>query len=131
MRSMRIARMAGLGALAALFLMAGAATAHVVKYKTDGVNIEYDAGSTTFSGKVSAGKHACQANRRVEVLSDAPGVDAVVGSTRTNSAGDWTVNAVNLSSSEYYADAGRKTLKLTVDHRHVCTAVRSQSISAP
>ena len=128
---MRIARMAGLGALASLLVLAGAATAHVVKYKTTGVNIEYNAGSTTFSGEVSAGKQACRANRRVEVLSDAPGVDAVVGSAHTNSAGEWTVNAVNLGPSQYYADADRKTLKLTVDHRHVCTAVRSQSISAP
>jgi hypothetical protein len=131
MRSMRIARMAGLGALAALLALAGTATAHVVKYKTGGVNIEYHTGSTTFSGKVSAGKHACQANRRVEVLSDAPGVDVVVGSARTNSTGEWAVNAANPAPSEYYADADRKTLKLTVDHRHVCTAVRSQSISAP
>ena len=128
---MRFARQAGIGALAALFVLAAAASAHVVKYKTDGVDIQYDAGSTTFSGEVSAGKAACRSNRKVDVLSDAPGVDVVVGSTRTNSAGEWTVNAGGLASSEYYADADRKTLKLTVDHRHVCTAVRSKSIAAP
>ena len=128
---MRIGRTAGLVALAMLLVVAGAATAHVVKYKTDGVSIEYDADSTTFSGEVTAGKHACQANRRVEVLSDAPGVDAAVGSTRTNSAGEWTLNAANVNPSQYYADADRKTLKLTVDHRHVCTAVRSKAIAAP
>ena len=127
---MRIRHLEGIGALVALVL-AAPATAHVVKYKTDGVDIQYDAGSTTFSGEVSAGKAACRSNRRVEVLSDAPGVDVVVGSTRTNSAGEWTINAVDLASSEYYADADRKTLKLTVDHRHVCTAVRSKSIAAP
>ena len=124
---MRIARLAGIGALAALLVLAGVATAHVVKYPTGGVDIQYNAGSTTFSGKVSANKASCRKNRRVEVLSDAPGVDVVVGS----SAGEWTVNAVNLVPSQYYADADRKTLKLTVDHRHICTAVRSQSIAAP
>jgi hypothetical protein len=128
---MRFWKLAGIAALAALLVLAAAATAHVVKYKTDGVDIQYDAGSTTFSGEVSAGKAACRSNRKVEVLSDAPGVDTVVGSTRTNSAGEWTINAVGLASSEYYADADRKTLKLTVDHRHVCTAVRSHSIAAP
>jgi hypothetical protein len=128
---MRFWKLAGIAALAALLVLAAAATAHVVKYKTDGVDIRYDAGSTTFSGEVSAGKAACRSNRKVEVLSDAPGVDTVVGSTRTNSAGEWTINAVGLASSEYYADADRKTLKLTVDHRHVCTAVRSHSIAAP
>ena len=128
---MRIVRLAGLGALAALLVLAGVATAHVVKYKTDGVTVDYNAANTTFSGKVSAGKAACQANRKVEVLSDAPGVDSVVASVRTNSAGEWTANAVNLTPSEYYADADRKTLKLAVDHRHICTAVRSPSISAP
>ena len=115
----------------ALLVLAGAAGAHVVKYPTDGVDIQYNAASTTFSGKVSANKASCRSNRKVEVLSDAPGVDTVVGSVRTNSAGEWTMNAVNLPPSEYYADADRKTLKLTVDHRHVCTAVRSQSIAAP
>jgi hypothetical protein len=128
---MRFWKLAGIAALAALLVLAAAATAHVVKYKTDGVDIQYDAGSTTFSGEVSAGKAACRSNRKVEVLSDAPGVDTVVGSTRTNSAGEWTINAVGFASSEYYADADRKTLKLTVDHRHVCTAVRSHSIAAP
>jgi hypothetical protein len=128
---MRLARQAGIGAVVAVLVLAGAAAAHVVKYETDGVDIQFDAGSTTFSGKVSAGKAACRSNRRVEVLSDAPGVDFVVGSTRTNSVGEWTINAVDLAPSEYYADADRKTLKLTVDHRHVCTAVRSQSIAAP
>ena len=128
---MRTARLAGIGALAALVVLAGVATAHVVKYPTGGVDIQYNAGSTTFSGKVSANKASCRKNRRVEVLSDAPGVDVVVGSSRTNSAGEWSVNAVNLEPSQYYADADRKTLKLTVDHRHICTAVRSQSIAAP
>ena len=128
---MRFRKLAGSGALAALLVLAATASAHVVKYKTDGVDIRYDAGTTAFSGAVSAGKAACRANRRVEVLSDAPGVDTVVGSTRTNSAGEWTVNAINPAPTEYYADADRKTLKLTVDHRHVCTAVRSQSIAAP
>ena len=128
---MRTARLAGIGALAAALVLAATAAAHVVKYPTNGVDIQYNAGSTTFSGKVSANKSACRSNRKVEVLSDAPGVDTVVGSVRTNSAGEWTMNAVNLTPSEYYADADRKTLKLTVDHRHVCTAVRSQSIAAP
>ena len=127
---MRIRHLAGIGALVAL-VFAAAAAAHVVRYKTDGVDIRYDAVSTTFSGTVSAGKAACGSNRRVDVLSDAPGVDVVVGSTRTNPAGEWTVDAAGLASSEYYADADRKTLKLTVDHRHVCTAVRSKSIAAP
>jgi hypothetical protein len=131
MARMRLARMAGIAALGALLVLAGVATAHVVKYKTDGVSIQYNAGSTTFSGQVSANKKSCRANRRVEILSDAPGVDETVASVRTNSAGEWTANGVNLPASEYYADADRKTLKLTVDHRHVCTAVRSQSISAP
>lgn len=117
--------------MATLLVLAAAAAAHVVKYPTNGVDIQFNAGSTTFSGKVSANKASCRANRKVEVLSDAPGVDTVVGSARTNSAGEWTVNAVNLAASEYYADADRKTLKLTVDHRHVCTAVRSQSVPAP
>jgi hypothetical protein len=128
---MRFARHAGIGAVAAFLVLAAAAAAHVVKYETDGVDIRYDAVSTTFSGEVSAGKAACRSNRKVEVLSDAPGVDSVVGSTRTDSAGEWTIGAASVASSEYYADADRKTLKLTVDHRHVCTAVRSKSIAAP
>jgi hypothetical protein len=126
---MRLARKAGIAASLALLVLAGAAVAHIVKYKTDGVTIHHDAAAGTLSGQVSANKSACQANRRVVVLSDAPGVDTEIGSTRTNSAGEWSINAGNVPPSEYYADADRKTLKLAVDHRHVCTAVRSNSIA--
>ena len=128
---MRSAGTAGICALAALLVLAGVATAHVVKYPTGDVDIQYNAGAATFSGQVSANKAACRKNRKVEVLSDAPGVDTVVGSARTNASGEWTMNAGNIAASEYYADADRKTLKLTVDHRHVCTAVRSKAIAAP
>jgi hypothetical protein len=126
---MRLAGMAGTAASLALLVLAGAAVAHVVKYKTDDVTIRHDAAAGTLSGQVSANKSACRANRKVVVLSDAPGADTEVGSARTDSSGEWSINAGNVPPSEYYADADRKTLKLTVDHRHVCTAVRSDSIA--
>jgi hypothetical protein len=111
------------------------ASAHVVKYPTGSLGIEYsnldDPDSTDFfSGDVSANKKACKANRRVAVFHDTPGVDQEVGSDRTSGAGSWKIFAENAATGDYYAESDRKTLKLTVDHRHVCRAVRSQTIQA-
>jgi hypothetical protein len=116
-------------------LSVAVAQAHVVKYPTGSLTIEYanvDAPDSTdsFSGKVSANKSACQANRRVEVLLDLPGVDLAVGSDRTTEDGSWKVLAENVPPGEYYAESDRKTLKLTVDHRHVCRIVVSDRIQA-
>ena len=129
-----------LGRIAAAALCVGAlgvaiAAAHVVKYPTGSSSIEYanldDPDSTDFfSGKVSAKKKSCKAKRRVAVFRDTPGVDQEVGSDRTTGAGSWKVFADNVPTGDYYADSDRKTLKLTVDHRHVCRAVRSQTIQA-
>jgi hypothetical protein len=134
---MRIAKQAGIAALAALLGAAALASAHVVKYPTNSLSVAYEnsddpAGNQTdfFSGKVAAKKKACAANRRVVVFHDTPGVDVEVGSVRTGGGGDWRVFAENVPTGSYYAVSDRKTLKLTVDHRHICRAVRSASIQA-
>jgi hypothetical protein len=133
-----IARRAVIGVAAGLCVAALAAVvapAHVAKYPTGSLTIGYenvDAPDSTdsFSGKVSANKSACQANRRVEVLLDEPGVDLVVGSDRTSGDGSWRLFAENVLPGQYYAESDRKTLKLTVDHRHVCRIVVSDRIQA-
>ena len=125
-------RIAGIVALGAVFALAGLAAAHVVKYPTRSLSVQYGSGGdpTAFSGKVEADKPACRANRKVVVYSDAPGVDIEVGSARTSSDGSYKLVAPGVVAGTYYAAADRKTLKLTVDHRHICRAVRSPSIQA-
>jgi hypothetical protein len=134
---MRIARMAGIASLAVALGVAALASAHVVKYPTKSLSLGYTnsddpAAEETdfFSGAVAAGKRACRANRQVVVLADVPGVDVELGSDRTTASGDWKVFAEDVEAASYYASADRKTLKLTVDHRHICRAVRSPSIQA-
>jgi hypothetical protein len=135
---MRIRKLLFVFVVAALCVAAmagGVASAHVVKYPTGSLSVEYsnldDPDSTDFfSGKVSANKQACKENRRVAVFHDTPGVDQEVGSDRTTGDGSWKVFAENAATGDYYAESDRKTLKLTVDHRHVCRAVRSQTIQA-
>jgi len=63
-------------------------------------------------------------------MGDVPGVDVRVGEDRTTEAGEYKVFGEDVAEGSYYAEADRRTLKLTVDHRHVCRAVRSQDISA-
>jgi hypothetical protein len=133
----RAARRGALGAAAGLCVAALAvavAPAHVVKYPTGSLTIGYandePDSADAFSGHVSASKRACQANRRVEVLLDVPGVDVAVGSDRTTENGSWKVPAEHVAQGEYYAESDRKTLKLTVDHRHVCKIVVSNRIQA-
>ena len=116
---------------------AALASAHVVKYPTKSLSVVYTnsddpAGEDTdfFSGKVGAKKKACAANRKVVVFGDTPGVDLEVGSDRTGGGGDWKVLAENVPAGSYYALSDRKTIKLTVDHRHICRAVRSETIAA-
>ena len=134
---MRVARMAGIASVAVALGVASLASAHVVKYPTKSLSVGYtnDDDPTAdeidfFSGKLSAGKAACQANRQVVVVADVPGVDVELGSDRTTASGDWRVFAEDVEAASYYASAERKTLKLTVDHRHICRAVRSSSIGA-
>ena len=129
---MRVMRIAGIAALGAMLALAALASAHVVKYPTKSLSVQYGSGGdpAAFSGKVEADKTACRANRRVVVYSDAPGVDVEVGSARTSSDGSYKLAAPGVAAGTYYASADRKTLKLTVDHRHVCRAVRSASIQA-
>jgi hypothetical protein len=133
---MRLLRVAGTAALVAATGLAGLASAHVVKYPTGSLSIDYtnsDEGADEqdyFSGRIDANKSACFQNRRVVVIGDVPGVDIEVGSDRTTDTGEWSVFAEDVAAGGYYAEADRKTLKLTVDHRHVCRAVRSNSIQA-
>jgi hypothetical protein len=129
---MRVIRTTGIVALGGALALAALASAHVVKYPTKSLSVQYSPGDDPafFSGKVEAKKRACRANRRVVVHSDVPGVDAEVGSDRTSSDGSFKLVAPGVAAGTYYADADRKTLKLTVDHRHICRAVRSPSIQA-
>ena len=129
---MRVIRTAGIVALGAVFALAALASAHVVKYPTKSLSVQYSSSEDPgfFSGKVEAGKRACRANRRVVVYSDVPGVDVEVGSDRTSSDGSFKIIAPGVAAGTYYAAADRKTLKLTVDHRHICRAVRSPSTQA-
>ena len=119
-------------ALGGVLALAALASAHVVKYPTNSLSVQYGSADNpaAFSGKVDAGKKACRANRKVVVYSDAPGVDVEVGSARTSPDGSYKLVAPGLAAGTYYASADRKTLKLTVDHRHICRAVRSASIQA-
>ena len=133
---MRFIGTAGILALVAIGGLAGLASAHVVKYPTASLDIDYansDEGvdeQDYFSGRIEANKSSCFRNRRVVVIGDVPGVDVEVGSDRTTDTGEWKVLAEDVAAGAYYAEADRKTLKLTVDHRHVCRAVRSSSIQA-
>lgn len=127
--------MAWIAALVAAGL-AGLSSAHVVKYPTGSLSIDYtnsDEGADEqdyFSGRIEANKRSCFRNRRVVVIGDVPGVDVEVGSDRTAETGEWKVFGEDVAAGDYYAEANRKTLKLTVDHRHVCRALRSNSIQA-
>jgi hypothetical protein len=125
---MRVMRKAGIAALGAALALTALASAHVVKYPTKSLSVQYGPEDAFFSGKVEADKPACRANRKVVVYSDAPGVDIEVGSDRTASDGSFKLDAPGVAAGTYYAASDRKTLKLTVDHRHVCRAVRSPSI---
>ena len=134
--AMRLFGMAGIAALAAAVGLAGLASAHVVKYPTASLDIDYtnsDEGADEqdyFSGRVEANKSSCFQDRKVVVWGNVPGVDIRVGKDRTTDSGEWRVFGEDVAAASYYALADRKTLKLTVDHRHVCRAVRSSSIQA-
>lgn len=116
-------------------LAGGAGLAHVVKYPTGTLTIQYSNSDDPaademdfFSGKVEANKSSCYQNRKVVIWGDVPGVDVRVGEDRTTDAGEYKVFGEDVAAGTYYAEADRKTLKLTVDHRHVCRAVRSADV---
>jgi len=53
-----------------------------------------------------------------------------VGEDRTTGSGEFKVFAEDVAAGSYYAEGERKTIKLTVDHRHICRAVPSNDIPA-
>lgn len=134
---MRLFRSAGIAALVALAGVAALASAHVVKYPTASLSIQYlDSDDPAaderdyFSGKVETNQSSCFQNRKIVVWGDVPGIDVRVGEDRTTDTGEWKVFGEDVAAGSYYAEAERKTLKLTVNHRHVCRAVRGGDISA-
>lgn len=134
---MRFLRVTALTLVVTASCLAALASAHVVKYPTGSLSIGYTNSDDPandemdyFSGKVEATKPACSSNRKVVIWGDVPGVDVQVGEDRTTSSGEYKVLGEDVAAGTYYAEADRKTLKLTVDHRHVCRAVRSQDIAA-
>ena len=79
-----------------------------------------------FHGHVSARKHACETNRLVRVIKVKSGPNRVVGATRTNTNGKWSIPAATSPKGDYFARLKRRRKEIAGGTTtYVCTADHS------
>jgi hypothetical protein len=61
--------------------------------------------SDAFHGKVRSAKHACEAHRLVKVFNVEAGANGLIGKTRADRNGDWSLT--ESANGEYYAKVRR------------------------
>jgi hypothetical protein len=116
-------RIAGVAVMAAFMSLSlvGVATAHTVKYdstitfqvKKNGQDAD------TFEGKVGSQNDKCVADREVLFFVVIPSGDQEIGSTTTDSDGNYSAPAYP-EPGTFYAVVTRKVLRNSAEHTHVC-----------
>lgn len=126
--------------LAPLTLGAGVASAHDVRIDTRltaHFSNRQDAPSPRgiifertdyFSGRLISQKPRCEQDRRVRVFRKVPGDDIRMGADISDEEGRWRVEFEDPPNDTYYAKTGRKVLKNSPAHLHICKRARSQDM---
>lgn len=112
---------ASVAALLLLAAPAGAGTYETFK-TTVGISGKYPA----FSGKLKSGNGYCKGNRKVKVWSEKGGPDKLLGTTTSDSYGNWALDvSAKLGSGAYYASVpATKSTEVAV----ACKAGKSKLI---
>ena len=116
-------RIAGVAVMAAFMSLSlvGVATAHTVKHdsmvtfqvKKNGQDPD------TFEGTVRSDSDRCVADREVLFFVDIPSGDQEIGSTTTDTEGNYSAPAY-AEPGTFYAVVTRKVLRKNDEHTHVC-----------
>ena len=134
MRKRGLALAAATALAAGVFaLLAVVAAAHTARYDST-VTIHFQRGHGergAFSGKVISQKARCQIDRTVAVRKRVDGPDRLIGTDRTNTEGEWELEAQGTNAWAYYARARRKVLRKDADHLHVCRPATSHDLVIP
>ncbi|MGI9019737.1 MAG: hypothetical protein ACR2G3_03380 [Solirubrobacterales bacterium] len=121
--------------IAALALGAGVATAHTTHFDSKltahfteqpgPLEIDGPGGRDYFSGRVVSPKPACTRKPVVRVYLQQPGTDPHK-TAMSDADGIWWLYSEDPPNGTYYARAGRKVLKNTSAHTHLCKRARSR-----
>jgi hypothetical protein len=109
---------------AALVIIPTLAGAHTARYPTSvTIHFQGSASGDSFSGKVKSPRPACVPNRRVKVVSGDHETSELVGATRADANGRWTVDPPGqfVAPGDYHAFVPRK-VRSKPGHRHICKA---------
>ncbi|MBK5221220.1 MAG: hypothetical protein JJE35_15795 [Thermoleophilia bacterium] len=115
---------AAISVVAALALAAPAGAGSYETFKTTvGISGKYPA----FSGKLSSGNGYCKGYRKVKLWSEKGGPDKLLGTTTSDSYGNWAIDvSAKLSSGAYYASV---TAKKSTEVAVACKAGTSKVIA--
>lgn len=120
-------------ALAALAIIAAAlaanqlpAAAHTASIKS---RVTFQAGYGYFHGKVGSPMTACRADRKVKLLKVVDGSDPLLGSTTSNSRGQWAIFR-NYEEATFYVKVPARTIRRS-GHKHTCKATTSLPVASP
>ena len=120
-------------ALAALAISAVAlvanllpAAAHTASIKS---SVTLQAGYGYFHGKVGSPKTACRANRKIKLFKVVDGSDPLLGSTTSNSRGQWAIFR-NYEEATFYVKVPARTIQRS-GHKHTCKATTSLPAPPP
>lgn len=113
-------------ALAGVVSLTGAAAAHSYSASTAST-IDYEDGTGVFSGRVGATQSECVAKRRVRLEKHLSSGFEVVGRTRTDGDGRWTIEKPKADGT--YSVVIRRRIGTSDGHDHSCRRGRSAPVT--
>ena len=115
-----------LALFAGLVSVGGVASAHRYAAETS-LTSRYDEAGGTFKGRVTSSRLACERNRRVKIVHETPQGSEVVGRSRSDGEGRYTVE-VGTANGTYRAVAPQRS-RMSKGHNHVCSRGESPAVA--
>ena len=113
-------------AVAASASLAGAALGHAYSAPST-TSLRYDEDDGLFKGRVESPRRPCVSQRKVKLVEHTPDGNEVVGRTRSNAKGRWSIEHANASGA-YSAIVVRRE-RMPTGHVHACQRGTSGTVT--
>ena len=86
--------------------------------------------TANFDGSVVSAKPRCEKNRTITLRQrTADGSSTLVGTDLTDLAGAWLIQSTTVAPGTYFAQTGKKVLRKSTKHRHICKKAVSKDVT--